>query len=463
MPPATKTTRRARSPAPKRAKAAEIVEPPVPPNTAPAEMQQRGKRKSTTEPVAVPRSRSASRPKIAKPAAEPKPSSAPPKAPAPAPTPSSASVPLSQQLINPTTLIVLLLLLLPLAVFAVADDVAPASSPPPLAKFGAALLKPLRAAFDRLAALAAACEPLAPALLMAVAAAITWSHRFLAPHLQLHEPAKWALGLAFLVTASVLAARQHAERGGGGGLFFGNLFGSGSADGPPAEPAPLRLAGFEAALHKLRGGGGDGHPPPQWKRLVKWALAWEGAKGGGGGSHKLLLFGEAGGKAASAAIKAFTSDLMPEGSSPHVLTLSTGDECAGGSSCADRIEKHVAAASAANQRALVVLRQVEACASDDHYDGSLSVVERFLDETPYEVTTAHGEVKKALVGFLLVAPCLERSTCEEIEAKGEDAAAYALKGEVEAMWPREKFSNEVNAAKRAFINRLGTDLAVMCG
>ena len=72
-------------------------------------------------------------------------------------------------------------------------------------------------------------------------------------------------------------------------------------------------------------------------------------------------------------------------------------------------------------------------------------------------------MKKALVGFLLVAPCLERSTCEEIEAKGEDAAAYALKGEVEAMWPREKFSNEVNAAKRAFINRLGTDLAVMCG
>lgn len=106
---------------------------------------------------------------------------------------------------------------------------------------------------------------------------------------------------------------------------------------------------------------------------------------------------------------------------------------------------------------------MEACASDELYDDVIAAVERFLDETPAELTTAHGTIRKALIGFLLFAPCLESERCRAIGASSaSDAHELVAGGEVEALWPRARFSPEVNAAKRAFINRLGTDLAVVC-
>ena len=85
----------------------------------------------------------------------------------------------------------------------------------------------------------------------------------------------------------------------------------------------------------------------------------------------------------------------------------------------------MATASAAGQLSLVVLRQVEACATDELYDDVVAVVERFLDETPATLTTAHGEVTKALVGFVLLAPCLTTERCHTIEASGGHAAPNA--------------------------------------
>ena len=92
------------------------------------------------------------------------------------------------------------------------------------------------------------------------------------------------------------------------------------------------------------------------------------------------------------------------------------------------------------------------------------MVERFLDETNDVQTTAHGAVVKSLVGFLLVASCLTLARCEQVAAEGA-AAPYKLisSGEMENLWPTERFSSEINIARRALVNRLGTDLAVLCG
>lgn len=79
-------------------------------------------------------------------------------------------------------------------------------------------------------------------------------------------------------------------------------------------------------------------------------------------------------------------------------------------------------------------------------------------------TTAAGDVRKALAGFLLLAPCLSPERCAQVEARGAGAPQELIRGgDLEALWPRAQFSPAVNTAKRAFINRLGTDLAVACG
>ena len=50
------------------------------------------------------------------------------------------------------------------------------------------------------------------------------------------------------------------------------------------------------------------------------------------------------------------------------------------------------------------------------------------------------------------------------EAAADEAALQReLDREIEALWPRERFSSGVNAAKRAFINRLAGGKALLCG
>ena len=348
-------------------------------------------------------------------------------------------------------LVILLLVILPMAVRGV-DGAPPLSSssvqttppPPPLARAAESFMRPFRAAVTKALAIASASAPLAPALLMGLAAAIPR----VAPRLLLPEPAQWAIGLALLLAASMIAGKQY-------GLPF-------SSGGGPSH-TPLRLDAFKSTLLALRGGGDAALTLSQ--PLIAWAGSWQtayAAHAAGGAASKLLLFGESGGDRASAAVDAIARDLMPDGA--HVLELQAGADCGGSDGCAARIEKHVATASAAGQLSLVVLRQVEACATDELYDDVVAVVERFLDETPATLTTAHGEVTKALVGFVLLAPCLTTERCHTIEASGGHAANELIRsGEVEALWPRAHFSAAVNAARRAFINRLGTDLAVVCG
>ena len=73
------------------------------------------------------------------------------------------------------------------------------------------------------------------------------------------------------------------------------------------------------------------------------------------------------------------------------------------------------------------------------------------------------QVSKAHAAFVLVAPSLSRERCTAVAATGRSVPAELRRGgELEVLWPRARFSAAVNAAKRAFINRLGSDLAVVC-
>ena len=63
-----------------------------------------------------------------------------------------------------------------------------------------------------------------------------------------------------------------------------------------------------------------------------------------------------------------------------------------------------------------------------------------------------------------VAVCAER--CAAVGAADGGAARELIaSGELEALWPRVRavLTPAVAAAKRAFINRIGSDLDVLCG
>jgi hypothetical protein len=70
---------------------------------------------------------------------------------------------------------------------------------------------------------------------------------------------------------------------------------------------------------------------------------------------------------------------------------------------------------------------------------------------------APGDVRKALASFSLFAPCLTRDECVRRESEG-----IAQDGALEALWPHAGYSKAVQIARRAFINRLGTALTVVC-
>ena len=368
-----------------------------------------------------------------------------------------------------------LLLILPLAVGALATSgdnadatatVPPGSPalPPALARVHSAVIAPLRAAARTVLSALAASAPMLPAALMAAAAGVPRLAARLAPRMHLPEAAQWTIGIALLAAASLSAASQH----GGGEWLHGEWLHSlvtalrRQPSGTHA-PAPLRIEAFSAALTSAAGGADAGA-----SRLREWAAAWAAAPvDEGGPAQKLLLFGESGGVRAAAAVRLLASELMPFRG--RVLELVAERDCGGGGSgggggCAGRIEAHAAAASTAGERALIVVHHVEACASDALYDDAISAVERFLDPTPDVQITASGAVRKALMGFVLFAPCLSAERCAAVGAADGGAARELIaSGELEALWPRASFSPAVNAAKRAFINRIGSDLDVLCG
>lgn len=358
--------------------------------------------------------------------------------------------------------VVLLLLafLVPLAVgLEEAEGVATTSLTPPLAA--------VRAAVSRGAALVGAGlrSSLTPAVLIGAAAALA----HLGASLRVPEPMQWLVGGALLLSACTAAWREASSPGSGeGGLVFSRAATVGAA--APLADDLVRVDDFRGALNSLLGSPAAAHAAAASAaaaQLVGWAAQWQRAAaatltyGGGGSSHKLLIFGEVGGTRAGAAVASAAELLLarPE----RLLDLDAARDCTDGG-CATRIEAHLVAASDQGERALVIMRQVEVCASDRLYDDVLAVVERFLDDTPAVQTTASGEVRKALVGFILLAPCLSRDECAQYEALGTAAPEELVQGgALERLWPRSGFSKVVQTARRAFINRLGTDLAVVCG
>ena len=342
-------------------------------------------------------------------------------------------------------LLIFLVFLLPLAVgFEVPGDNA-AESAAPHAMLGSAHAAVMRA----LSFVGARSGIFAPAVLMGAAAAVA----NLGASFRLPEWLQWAVGLSMLAAACSLSGRDAAwlsllDRGGVGRGSTGSRAAFAAGD-------VLLVDAFAAAL-------GEGlNSTTAAAPLVAWATHWQRAMASdGGASHKLLVFSEAGSTRLSTALLPAARRLLahPEG----LLEINAAIECGDGS-CATRVEAHVARVSRANEHALVVMRHVDACATDAVYDDLLAVVERFLDETPAVQTTASGEVRKALVGFLLLAPSLPRDACERYEALGTAApAALVHSGTVEELWPRSAFTKAVQTARRAFINRLGSDLAVVC-
>ena len=331
------------------------------------------------------------------------------------------------------------------------------AAPAPLTRVRGDVIHAARSLVARLQTVLAACVPFAPAAALAAAAALP--RLFTLLRWQVHEAAQWCVGIFLMLAASILAAHSH-----------GVLNAGGAARGaPPAAPLPLRLDALNEALQALprsRYWATNAPSPEQTAtlgRLHAWAQAWqETPVWAGGASRKLLLFANGGGAVANAAVDALARSLLP--SSGGVLELHAATDCDGGGDCAARIERHLAATSARGERSLVVVRHVEACASDAMFDSILSTIERYLDETPQVQTTAYGDVVKALTGFVLFAPSLTQERCEAILASGADVSHELVRsGEVESLWPRARFSAAVNAAKRAFVNRLGSDLAIVCG
>ena len=101
---------------------------------------------------------------------------------------------------------------------------------------------------------------------------------------------------------------------------------------------------------------------------------------------------------------------------------------------------------------------IEAC--DALYDDATSRPS-FLDPTRRDDRERPGRRARRSWWLMLFAPwpvCAERCA-----AVGGAACELIASGELEALWPRASFSPAVNAAKRAFINRIGSDLDVLCG
>ena len=131
----------------------------------------------------------------------------------------------------------------------------------------------------------------------------------------------------------------------------------------------------------------------------------------------------------------------------------------------ESIERMLVSAPRAQQPALLILRNTEGCVTDACFQ-VLSAIERFVEHTlGQRVVTQFGEVDASLAAVLIEVRVLSRRECDAlVEAYREGALALlaAMRQQVERAWPRERFSAATNVAKRALINRIGSDVAPLC-
>uniref|UniRef100_A0A6V2T5E9 Uncharacterized protein n=2 Tax=Emiliania huxleyi TaxID=2903 RepID=A0A6V2T5E9_EMIHU len=141
------------------------------------------------------------------------------------------------------------------------------------------------------------------------------------------------------------------------------------------------------------------------------------------------------------------------------------DAAAGdGGPCQQRLERHLAAATAARAPSLVLLRGAERCDSDRCFDAALGILERFVDPNERQpVLTKEGAVRAALAAIVVVAAPLSAERCASLRLMASRELRLQAAAELEAMWPSSRFSYGVRVAKRALINRLGGSAAVACG
>ena len=255
--------------------------------------------------------------------------------------------------------------------------------------------------------------------------------------------------------------------------------------------APPRLAAEDITGAVARRLDGTANAPAA-AALGRWAAQWErGVAGEAAATHaeaaeaearaaaKLLLFGEQGGPLARAVVR----DVVASGAvrADDVLQLSAAD-AGGAEDDADEgggtIERFLATRTEARRPSLVVVQGLDGCGSDAAFDRAIAPLERLIEPTLNQpVDTAYGPVRASLHAVLLVAgmPAARAvEACMQLRADasadpsgggggvGEARLQQALDAELEAMWPRHVFSSGVNAAKRAFVNRIAGAKVLLC-
>jgi len=188
-------------------------------------------------------------------------------------------------------------------------------------------------------------------------------------------------------------------------------------------------------------------------------------RGEAGAASALLLFCDEPGELAERLVRGISaSGVVRAADVLRVSGRATAAECREASGDIDRF---LAARTAAGRPALVLVEQVASVGDDAAFDRAIAPLERLVEPTLNQpVDTAHGPVLASLHAVLLVSASLPPERCVRVrrEAAGDEAALQReLDREIEALWPRERFSSAVNAAKRAFINRLAGGKTLLCG
>jgi len=262
-----------------------------------------------------------------------------------------------------------------------------------------------------------------------------------------HEMAKWLLGLGCIAGAMALAYRA------GGRLE--------SAGAEHVEESALQQEIFLEALRSRV-------HPFSLTFFERWLHEWQADYALG--TTVFLLFGEVGGAQLADVAKLIRSPLLRQ-PFRQLLELEPLANCSSGG-CTRRMEEFFARATAQGGRGLLLVHKADECRTDDLLGDVVGGVERLMDaKGTLEVLVdgTPGQVKTSATAVLFLAPTLSQEKCTEILDAVSNARHSAvltssgmLQEQLELLWPSSGFSSEINTMKRAFINRLGSKIGVVC-